>query len=372
MQYKEYKDGIKLSVLGMGNMRLPVNEAAEGRPIDYDKAKAIIDKAMAAGINYYDTAYIYHGGESEVFTGKALKEYPRDSYYVATKFNLDANPDYRAQFAEQLRRLDMDHVDFYLLHGIMDHNADAFFDNGAVAYFDEMKAQGKIRYFGFSFHGTPSALRKVVKKHQWDFVQIQLNYYDWLYGDAKELYKILEDANIPVMVMEPVRGGLLAKMTDESAAVLKCANSEASLASWALKWVKSLPAVQVALSGMGDLEQLSDNIATMSSEEAMTSTEQMYIENAAQKLRLSIAVPCTACRYCTDDCPMSLDIPRLLATYNEVKLSGAWRLSAIKDIPEDRLPAACIACGNCMKHCPQSIKIPTYLKEMAEMMAPKE
>ena len=370
MIYKDYKDGIKLSVLGMGNMRLPVCEDKEGRPIDYAKAKALIDAAMTAGINYYDTAYIYHGGESEVFTGRALREYPRDSYYVATKFNLDANPDYRAQFAEQLDRLGMDYIDFYLLHGIMDHNADAFFENGAVEYFDEMKAKGKIRYFGFSFHGTPDALRKLVARRKWDFVQIQLNYYDWLYGDAKTLYGILEEAGIPVMVMEPVRGGLLAKLTEESAEILTKANRDASLASWALRWVKALSGVQVTLSGMTTMEQLLDNIRTMSSDEEFSMREQLFIENAAQALRSSVSVPCTGCRYCTDDCPMGLDIPRLLATYNEVKLGGPWRLSAIKDLPDDKLPAACVGCGACVGHCPQSIKIPAFMKEMAKMMAP--
>jgi len=372
MQYREYKDGLKLSMLGMGNMRLPVQQDVDGKPIDYTKAKAIIDAAMKAGINYYDTAYIYHGGESEVFTGRALAEYPRDSYYVATKFNLDANPDFVAQFGEQLARLNMDHIDFYLLHGVMDHNLEKYFEIGAVEYFDEMKAQGKIRYFGFSFHGTPDALRKMVAKRRWDFVQTQLNYYDWLYGDAKELYRILDEAGIPIMVMEPVRGGLLAKMNEESAEVLKHAAADKSLASWAMKWVKALPRVQVALSGMSDMDQLTDNIATMSEEADITSEEKMVIENAAHKLRVSVSVPCTGCRYCTDDCPMQLDIPRLLATYNEVKLSGAWRLSAIKDLPADKLPAACIACGVCAGHCPQSINIPQYMTEMAEMMAPKE
>ena len=369
MQYKEYTDGKKLSMLGMGNMRLPVNNDVEGKPIDYPAAKAIIDNAMASGINYFDTAYIYHSGKSEAFTGSALSEYPRDSYYVATKFNLDANPDYVSQFDEQLARLNMDYVDFYLLHGVMDHNMDKYFDIGAVEYFDEMKARGKIRNFGFSFHGTPDALRKMVARRKWDFVQIQLNYYDWLYGDAKELYEILDGAGIPIMVMEPVRGGLLAKMTDKSAEILKNAAPDKSLASWALRWVASLPRVQVVLSGMSTMEQLADNVETMSGDIYLTEAEHAVIKNAAHELRVGVSVPCTGCRYCTDGCPMGLDIPRLLATYNDVKLSGAWRFSSIKDLPDDKLPAACIGCGACTGHCPQSIDIPRYMKEMAEMMA---
>ena len=368
MEYREYKDGIKLSRLGMGNMRLPVKADVEGRPIDYEKAKAIIDRAYKMGVNYYDTAYIYHGGESEVFTGRALAEYPRDSYYVADKYNLDAEPDYTKQFPEQLRRLNLDRIDFYLLHGVMDHNVDTFAGNGCFDYFDRMKAEGKIRYFGFSFHGTPAALRRMVAMREWDFVQIQLNYYDWFFGNAKELYDILDEAGIPIMVMEPVRGGLLAKLNDAGAAVLKNAAPEKSLASWALRWVKELERVQVVLSGMTEMEQMNDNLATFADETKLTEAEHAVIREGALKLRDSVAVPCTGCRYCTDGCPMALDIPRMMLMYNEAKLGGAWRLSGLNDLAEDKLPAACIACGTCTGVCPQSIDIPGYMQKLAEMM----
>ena len=204
MQYKEFKDGIRLSRLGMGAMRLPVK--GSDSEIDHEKAGRIIDAAMKYGVNYYDTAYIYHGGKSEEFLGEALKAYPRDSFYVADKYNLQAEPDYRKQFAEQLRRLQMDRIDFYLLHGIQDTFADDILANGCVDYFEEQKARGRIRYLGFSFHGSPETLRKTLAAHKWDFVQMQLNYYDWYCGNAAELYGILEEADIPVMVMEPVHG----------------------------------------------------------------------------------------------------------------------------------------------------------------------
>lgn len=372
MQYLEYRDGIRLSRLGMGNMRLPVMADVEGKPIDYDRAKAIIDRAMALGVNYYDTAYIYHGGKSEEFTGRALAEYPRDSYYVADKYNLDAEPDYRVQFPEQLRRLNMERIDFYLLHGVMDHNAETFLTNGCLEYFDEMKAQGRIRYFGFSFHGTPSALRKMISARNWDFVQIQLNYYDWLYGDARELYEILTGAGIPIMVMEPVRGGLLAKLNDESAGILTEACPGRSLASWALKWVKGLDGVQVALSGMGDMAQLEENAATFSDGKTLTPEERALTEKAAEALRMSVSVPCTGCRYCVDGCPAGLDIPRMLAAYNDAKLDGAWRLSALNDLPEEKLPGACIGCGACADICPQRIDIPEYMKRITEMLKSRE
>ena len=371
MQYLEYKHGIRLSRLGMGNMRLPVRAEVEGNPIDYDKAKAIIDRAMAMGVNYYDTAYIYHGGKSEEFTGRALAEYPRDSYYVADKFNLDAEPDYRRQFAEQLRRLNMERIDFYLLHGVMDHNVETFLTNGCLEYFDEMKAQGKIRFFGFSFHGTPAALRRMTAARDWDFVQIQLNYYDWLYGDARELYEILAGAGIPIMVMEPVRGGLLAKLNDAGKRILAQAHPERSLASWALRWVKALEGVQVVLSGMSDVSQLEENAATFSDESLFAPGEQALIEKAAEALRTSVSVPCTGCRYCVDGCPAGLNIPRLLAAYNEAKLDGAWRLTTLKDLPEEKLPGACIGCGACTGHCPQSIDVPDCMQKLADMLNPR-
>ena len=208
MQYKNFKNEISLSRLGMGTMRLPT--CGSSSDIDYEKAQAIIDSAMKSGINYYDTAYIYHGGRSEEFLGAALAKYPRDSFYVADKFNFQAEPDYRKQFAEQLRRLKMDRIDFYLLHGIQDSFVDDILASGAIEYFDSLKKEGKIRYFGFSFHGSPQALRKLIDAYPWDFVQMQLNYYDWYCTGAKELYDILEQANIPVMVMEPVHGRVLA------------------------------------------------------------------------------------------------------------------------------------------------------------------
>lgn len=181
MQYKNFKDNISLSRLGMGAMRLPVVGEDQGN-IDYDKAKEIIDYAYKNGINYYDTAYIYHNQKSEEFLGKALKEYPRESFYVADKFNLQAQPDCAKQFQEQLDRLQMEYIDFYLMHGIQDPWIEEFFNSGAIAYFDEKKKEGKIRNLGFSFHGSPDNLRRLLKAYQWDFVQIQLNYFDWYYG----------------------------------------------------------------------------------------------------------------------------------------------------------------------------------------------
>ncbi len=370
MQYKEYKNIPKLSRLGMGLMRLPVING-ENSQIDYEKAKALIDRCMADGVNYYDTAYIYHGGKSEEFAGKALSEYPRDSFYVADKFNFQAEPDYAKQFENQLKRLQMEYIDFYLLHGIQDNFQEDMLAGGCVDYFDKQKKEGRIRYLGFSFHGSAENLRKMLTIYPWDFIQLQINYYDWYFGDAKELYEILADANIPVMVMEPVHGGLLANLKDKAATVLKEYDADASLASWAMRWVMELPNVQVILSGMSDISQVNDNLATFDKAAPLSEREQDLIHCAAQIQQSDVAVACTSCRYCCDDCPVGLDIPKLLRFYNEFKLDGKWRLAGISALPKDKQPSACIGCGSCTRHCPQGLDTPRYMAEMAEAMGEK-
>lgn len=372
MVYKSFKDEIRLSRLGMGNMRLPVKTDEPGTPIDYEAAKKIIDRAMEAGVNYYDTAYIYHGGESEVFTGKALKDYPRGSYYVADKFNFQADPDYEAQFAEQLKRLDMEYIDFYLLHGVQDWFADDLIKSGCIEYFDRLKKEGKIRYFGFSFHGTPELLKRMLGSYPFDFVQIQLNYYDWFYGEAKALYDILDEVKIPVMVMEPVHGGMLADLGEKANALLKDAAPDKSVASWAMLWVMGLPRVQIVLSGMSDPGQLEDNARTVSEADSLSEEELRVLKKACGIVRAGVSVPCTKCRYCTPNCPMGLNIPLLLSYYNDAKMDGPWRLSNLASAAEGKLPSACVGCGACTSHCPQSFDIPKYMRELAEMMEKKE
>ncbi len=366
MQYKPFKD-ISLSRLGMGMMRLPVVDGVFEN-IDYEKAQALIDEAYAAGINYYDTAYIYHGGQSEVFTGKALAKYPRDSYYVADKFFMEANPDYREQFEDQLKRLNMERIDFYLLHGVADQSADTFLNNGCIEYFEEMRRQGRITYLGFSFHGTPEVLRKMVKAHDWDFVQIQLNYYDWMFETAREEYEILVEAGIPVMVMEPTHGGMLTKLNDKTVEMLKMVAPERSVASWAMRWVLSLDSVQVVLSGMTELEHLHDNVATFSEGKRLDEGECALVEEVAKIYKEDVAVPCTACRYCCNGCPVGLDIPHLLARYNLFKINGPWRLGILESYPEEARPTACIGCGACAGLCPQGIDVPGIMAEMVQMM----
>lgn len=367
MQYREFKNGIKLSRLGMGNMRLPV-EDKPGNPIDYPRAKAIIDEAIRQGINYFDTAYIYHNGKSEEFTGKALSDYPRESYYIADKFNFQAQPDYRLQFREQLERLQTDYIDFYLLHGIQDNFISEILSSGCIEYFDHLKKQGKIRFLGFSFHGNTENMRKMLAAYPWDFVQIQLNYYDWEYGNQRKLYEILTEAHIPVMVMEPLHGGLLARLNEKARALLLQADPDASLASWAMRWVMSLDNVQVVLSGMNDPKQMADNVKTFTENKAANEEEKALLKEAAALLRPDIAVACTGCHYCCPNCPQELDIPVLLTAYNDAKADASWRLSNLTALPENKQPSACIGCDSCTEHCPQSLPIPDVMAEMAKMM----
>lgn len=367
MRYKKFKDTQELSMLGMGAMRLPVVGEDQGN-IDYEKAKAVIDRAYQGGINYYDTAYIYHNGKSEEFLGKALAEYPRDSYYVADKFNLQAEPDYKKQFPEQLSRLNMEYIDFYLIHGIQDAWMDQFLECGALRYFDGLKKEGKIKNLGFSFHGSPASMKKLLKIYPWDFVQIQLNYLDWYYGDAKELYDILEEAGIPVIIMEPVRGGKLASLTPEAEAMFKEADSQASIASWAMRFVMSRPQVQVVLSGMSDPGQVEDNLLTFSEKPFLTEDEEELVKKALDAFRSKIAVGCTACHYCTPNCPVGIDIPKVLSLYNDVKLvNEEWRANFADSMPEGKRPEDCIGCGACTEHCPQSLDVPAIMQEMAEI-----
>lgn len=366
MRYKNFKDGVRLSCLGFGAMRLPVIGEDQGS-IDYDKARNMIDYAYRSGVNYFDTAYIYHNSRSEEFVGRALKEYPRDSYYVADKFNFQAQPDYKIQFQEQLQRLDLGHIDFYLLHGIQDPWIESILGCGCVDYFETMRQQGKIRYLGFSFHGTAEGLRKLLRAHHWDFVQIQLNYFDWYCGEARALYEILEQAGIPIMVMEPVRGGRLAALTTDTEAMFREKDPEASMASWAIRWVMSRPQVQVILSGMSSMEQTEDNIRTVSEKEELSAKEEQLVRSVALAYRKYVNVTCTACHYCCPDCPKGLDIPKILAIYNDMKMGEAWRAAFADVLPEGKRPEDCIGCGSCMNHCPQGIDVPSIMKEFAEI-----
>ena len=352
--------GEELSLLGMGNMRLPTGE---DKKIDFDRAAEIIDTLYKGGVNYYDTAYVYHEGESEVFLGKCMKRYPRDSFRLATKFHCLANHDFKAVFEEQLQRLDTDYIDFYLLHAIGDNTADEYLTGGALEYFREQKRLGRIRRLGFSFHASLDTLRRVVAANDWDFAQIQLNYLDWTLYKSKEQYEILTEAGIPVVVMEPVRGGRLAKLTDSTEAELHAAHSDWSIPSWAFRFIMGLDNVHMILSGMSTLEQAEDNLKTFTEGGPLSEEDQALLMDVADRFREQISVPCTGCRYCTENCPMEIDIPAMRELYNKFKLDGRFALRNMDKTEHNA--AECIGCGACASICPQHIDIPSVMSELA-------
>lgn len=362
MKYKDFK-GLKLSRLGMGNMRLPETDGK----IDYDKAEAIIDLAMSGGINYYDTAYVYHHGTSESFLGKVLKKYSRDSYYLATKFNVLASKDIEKVFNEQLERLDTDHIDFYLLHSVTETTAKEYMNEDYINFLKKEKAKGRIRHIGFSSHAKLPTLKKMLEYSDvFEFVQIQLNYLDWTLQDAKGQYEMLKEHGLPVWVMEPVRGGRLAKLDDKYEKTLKDHLPEASISSWAFRYLFGLDDVGVILSGMSNLEQLRDNLKTFDEAKTLDEKENELLMEVKKTILEELTVPCTTCHYCTDGCPMQIDIPKWMDLYNRVSLNKNRELY-LNSKQEPNGPDTCINCGQCKSQCPQNIDIPAILKKYNEM-----
>lgn len=370
MEYKAFKD-MELSRLGMSTMRLPTEGDENGAPIDYPRAEAIVDYAMASGVNYFDTAWMYHGGASEGFLGKALAaRYPRDSFHVATKFHIQADSDYRKVFETQLKRLGVGYVDFYLVHAVMDNTYRDYLDSGCVDYLLEQRREGRIRYLGFSSHASPQVLRVFADSYgrPWDFAQIQCNYLDWEYSTTKEEYEILKERGIPIMVMEPVRGGKLARLTPAAERPLRAAHPDWSLPSWALRWARALPQVQTVLSGMSNLEQISDNVRTFCDRTPFSADDRELLRGACTSFHDELSVPCTACRYCVDSCPAGIDIPAVLAAYNRQRMGSSSALGTVRSLDGGK-PEDCVGCGACTAHCPQGIDAPSIMTKIARLLA---
>lgn len=376
------KTGRKISLLGFGTMRLPkLNE--EKQDINVEQAEALIDYAYSHGVNYFDTAYPYHEGMSETFIGKALKKYPRDSFHLADKMPgwlIKTHEDGVRIFEEQLKKCQVDYFDYYLCHSIesLDNFINQYEKTGVLDYlYDQLKA-GRIRHLGFSFHGTPDTLEKMVNRHPWDFAQIQLNYLDWDMQNAKRQYEILEQHEIPCVIMEPVRGGNLCSLCEESVELLKAEKPDKSLASWAIRFAASLPNVLTVLSGMSAINQVVDNVNTMTDFEALTDREREILGKAVAAYLKKGTIPCTGCRYCMD-CPAGVDIPKVFAVYNQCAAANQLPMSfgkkentaifkqAYEELPESARAANCVACKRCMEHCPQKIEIPVRMKEIAEI-----
>lgn len=358
--------GNRVSLLGYGCMRFPEKDGQ----IDKESATALIDRAIAGGINYFDTAWPYHGGKSEGFLKEALiGRYDRSSFYIADKmplWDLKEPADLNKTFGVQLERLGTDYVDYYLLHALSKNLWQKAQDLGAPAFLDQLKAQGRIRHAGFSFHDSPEVLQTILSAYDWDFVQLQINYYDWRHGRADEMYDMCAKRGLPVIVMEPVRGGSLARMHKDMVKIFTDARPEASVASWAIRFAASLPRVATVLSGMSSMEQLEDNLSTLSPLAPLDQAEYTAVERAMDVMDALPVTGCTGCRYCKD-CPKGLDIAHLLACYdNYIKFDNDYHIRQryLKDTPANQQGAACVACGACMKVCPQHLEIPALLKKI--------
>ena len=375
MIYRNFQD-MKLSGLGMGAMRLPVIDGDDSR-IDETKTQAMVDYAMEQGVNYYDTAWGYHDGHSETVMGKALSRYPRESYYLATKFpgyDLSNMDKVEEIFEKQLEKCGVEYFDFYLFHNVCEMNIDAYLDEkyGIYEYLMKQKAAGRIRHLGFSAHGNLDVMKRFLDAYGKDmeFCQIQLNFLDWTFQGAKEKVELLKEWNIPVWVMEPLRGGKLAKLAAEDEKALKALRPEENIPAWAFRFLQSVPGVTMVLSGMSNLQQMQDNIHTFAEDKPLTEKEMDTLLQIADGMVKKIVLPCTACHYCTSHCPQGLPIPELLALYNEHCFTEGGFIApmALSAYPQEKLPSACIGCRSCEAVCPQQIKISEAMADFAQKM----
>ncbi len=374
MIYSDFQ-GIKLSALGMGCMRLPIKE---DRTIDAEASREMIAYAFEKGINYFDTAWGYHDGQSETVMGELLSDYPRDSFYLASKFpgyDLSLMNKVEEIFEAQLKKCRVDHFDFYLFHNVCEMNIDPYLDPQyrIYDYLTEQKKNGRIRHLGFSAHGNLDTMTRFLEAYGKDmeFCQLQINWLDWDFQNAKEKVALVKSYGIPVWVMEPVRGGSLARLAPAHEARLKDHRPEATVPEWAFRFLQTIPEVTLTLSGMSDMAQLRENIATYETAKPLNAEEMSTLFAIAKEMTSKDTLPCTACRYCTSHCPKGLDIPWLVELYNEHIYSGGGFIApmALGGLEDDKKPSACIGCRACEAVCPQTIGIHKMMAEFAEMMA---
>ncbi len=383
--------GDQISLLAFGCMRFPTRRNEEGTMvIDRDQTRQLLGYAYANGINYFDTAYNYHNGESEVVTGEILKDFPRESFCLATKMPTWLVTDLergKELFREQLQKCQVDYFDFYLLHAlssIEDYNR-AYRDTGVLEYLKEEKAAGRIRRLGFSFHANEETMDYLLEQYPWDFVMIQMNYLDWEVQNARYMYEQIEKRGIQCLVMEPLRGGSLTRLNSEALGILKEADPKSTPAQWAFRYAASHANVLTVLSGMNRMDHLQENINTFRKFKPLRKSEYEVIARALEAYRKISQIPCTACAYCMP-CPYGVDIPLVFSTYNEMVArdmvpdingprdedfirKGQEFLSYLgKTIPVEHQSHNCTDCGVCKPHCPQEIDIPTEMRRINEIL----
>lgn len=376
MEYRELRGGKeKVSLLGFGCMRLP--RLYPDKPeIDTELGQRMVDYAYSHGVNYFDTAYPYHEGLSEPFIGAALSKYPRESYNLVTKLPtwlINGEADIEHYFNEQLQKCGVDYFDFYLIHSL---NAERFETVQKLHIFEnlcELKAKGKIRHIGFSFHDKPDVLERILAAHDWEFAQIQLNYLDWELQDARRQYELIEQKGIQCTIMEPVRGGMLATLTPKAVDCFQQANPNVSTASWAIRYAASLPNVLTVLSGMTNFDHVTDNVATMEAFRPLSQQEREVIDHALAAYRKAVTIPCTGCRYCMD-CPAGVSIPEVFAAYNRYATSKSRSMfeELYHALDAGQRADNCVACDTCLSKCPQHIDIPKHMKEIAALAEKKD
>lgn len=373
MLYNRFGDN-SISALGMGCMRFPTT--AEG-DIDISATREMIAYAMESGINYYDTAWGYHDGRSEPVMGEILSDYPRESFYLASKFPgyiLDNMSKVEEIFEQQLERCRVNYFDFYLFHNVCEMNIDGYLDPqfGIHDYLMKQKENGRIRHLGFSAHGNMDTMKRFLEAYGKDmeFCQLQINWLDWDFQNARDKVNLVKSYGIPVWVMEPVRGGALAKLDDFYMSKLRQLRPHATPAEWAFRFLQTIPTVTVTLSGMSNMEQLKENVTIYEEAHPLTAVELQTLFSIATAMTSKKILPCTACRYCTTHCPQGLDIPRLIELYNEHMYSGGGFIApmALEALPADKLPSACLGCGACEAVCPQNIKISEMMADFAEKL----
>lgn len=361
-------DNTTMPLIALGCMRLPMRDGK----IDMVELDKMVEYAMAHGANYFDTAYMYVDGKSENAIGEVLKKYPRESFILTDKnpaYLVNSPADVHKLFNEQLKKCQVEYFDNYMVHNINKNTIRNYRDNDMYGELLKLKKEGKIKHLGFSFHGDPKMLREVISEHKWDFCQLQLNYLDWEVVNADELYQIADEAGVPVIVMEPLRGGVLCNLPEKAANHLKekCPND--TQASFGLRWIAGKERVFTILSGMSNLQQLKENVDTFVNYREITPEEEKVGQELAHIIQSGGAISCTACRYCMEVCPRGINIPAIFGLYNMYKGSTAanaafmfvYNYNALK---EEQRADKCIECRLCIKNCPQDLQIPKLLKEV--------